>query len=321
MKDLVTVDNLVKHFLTQRSFFKTDKSIVRAVDGVSLVIEEGQTLGLVGESGCGKSTLGRLIAGLLEPTSGKIQFDGKDLTNLNSQEARPVRRNIQVIFQDPYASLNPRMSAGQIIGEALLIHHIVDKSEITNKVKYLLDIVGLSPEIINRYPHQFSGGQRQRIGIARSLSLTPKLIIADEPVSSLDVSIQAQIINLLVDLQKEFGLTYLFIAHDLRVIAHISDRVAVMYLGKIVEVASSRELYQKPYHPYTEALLSAIPRLNPVKVRKRIILKGDIPSPINPPSGCRFHTRCIYAQDKCKYIEPELIRKDNRQFACHFPLD
>lgn len=320
MKDLVTVDNLVKHFLTQRSFFKTDKSSVRAVDGVSLAIEEGQTLGLVGESGCGKSTLGRLIAGLLEPTSGKIQFEGKDLTNLNSKEARSVRRNIQVIFQDPYASLNPRMSAGQIIGEALLIHHIVDKSEITNKVNYLLDIVGLSPEIINRYPHQFSGGQRQRIGIARSLSLTPKLIIADEPVSSLDVSIQAQIINLLVDLQKEFGLTYLFIAHDLRVIAHISDRVAVMYLGKIVEVASSRELYQKPYHPYTEALLSAIPRLNPVKVRKRIILKGDIPSPINPPSGCRFHTRCIYAQDKCKYIEPELIRKNSRQFACHFPL-
>lgn len=320
MKYLVETKSLVKHFLIQQNFFNNKKLVVHAVSGVSLSIEKGKTFGLVGESGCGKSTLGRLISGLLKPTSGSIEFDGKNLADYSAKEFKNIRRNMQVIFQDPYASLNPRMTAGQMIGEPLIIHNIVSGAEINKKVKELLDIVGLPKNSISRYPHEFSGGQRQRIGIARSLALNPKLIIADEPISSLDVSIQAQIINLLIDLQKNFELTYLFIAHDLRVVEYISDKVAVMYLGKIMEIGVSDDLYKKPIHPYTEALLSAIPMLDITKRKKRIVLKGEIPSPINPPSGCRFHTRCIYTKDKCRQIEPLLIEADGRQFACHFPL-
>lgn len=318
---ILTLNNITKHFPAPGGMFKKADGVVHAVDGVSFSVQKGEIFGLVGESGCGKSTLGRVIARLIEPTSGKIIFDGRDITRLKSKELKSVRRDLQIIFQDPYASLNPRMPVGEIIGEALAIHGIANGVEKSRRIEKLVDIVGLPKDAVSRYPHEFSGGQRQRIGIARAIALNPKFIIADEPISALDVSIQAQIINLFRDLQKEFDLTYLFIAHDLRVVEYISDRVAVMYLGKIMEIATAKEIYKHPVHPYTEALLSAVPLPDPAKKKKRIILKGELPSPINPPSGCVFHTRCIYAQERCRIEVPLLIpRRNNILAACHFPL-
>lgn len=300
-KDLVRVRNLVKHFPVENS-----ADVVRAVDDVSFDIFAGETLGLVGESGCGKSTVGRCLLRLYEPTSGEVWFEGRNISVLPNKELQALRREMQIIFQDPYASLNPRLSVLSIVSEPLKIHGIGNKTEQKERVADLLQKVGLDPAYMNRYPHEFSGGQRQRIGIARALALNPKLIVCDEPVSALDVSVQAQVVNLLQDLQAEFGLTYLFISHGLAVVEHISSRVAVMYLGRIVEIAEARELYEEPLHPYTQALLSAIPIPDPRKKRDRIVLQGDVPTPINPPSGCRFRTRCPLAIDECSRTDPEL---------------
>jgi oligopeptide/dipeptide ABC transporter ATP-binding protein len=304
---LLEVRDLKKHFPIYAGLFSRVAGQVYAVDGVSFRIERGETLGLVGESGCGKSTVGRTLLKLLEPTDGKIIVRGADITGLDREEMLPYRRQMQMIYQDPYASLNPRMSAGEIVGEPLAIHRVGTPAERRERVEYLFDRVGLRPETLDRFPHEFSGGQRQRIGIARALALSPELIVGDEPVSALDVSIQAQIINLLIDLQDEFGLSYLFVAHDLAVVEHISHRVAVMYLGRIVEMTDKRTLFDMPLHPYTEALLSAVPIPKArAKGRKRVILTGDVPSPINPPPGCHFHQRCPYAMARCKVEAPAL---------------
>lgn len=319
---ILEVKNLVMHFpLTQGIVIQRKVGAVKAVDGVSFSIKKGETLGLVGESGCGKSTTGRAILQLYKPTSGEVMYEGQDLVKINAGEMRKMRRYLQMIFQDPYASLNPRMTVGNIISEPMQVHNIGNGKERRERVQYLLEVVGLNPYFANRYPHEFSGGQRQRVGIARALAADPSLIVADEPVSALDVSIQAQIINLLEDLQSQFNLTFLFIAHDLSVVRHISDRVAVMYLGKIVELADRNDLYQNPLHPYTKALLSAVPIPDPKveKKRQRIILTGDVPSPINPPSGCHFHTRCSLAQQICSEQDPEWRDAGGGHFvACHF---
>ncbi len=315
---LLEVKELKKYFPLRGGLFSKAVGYVRAVDGISFHIRQGETLGLVGESGSGKSTTGRAILRLIEPTSGEVYFKGIDVLKLKKEELRTLRRQMQIIFQDPYASLNPRMTVGSIVGEPLIIHKIGSRSDRAGRVEAILQRVGLSAEHMRRYPHEFSGGQRQRIGIARALALQPDLIIGDEPVSALDVSIQAQVINLLQDLQREYGLTYLIIAHDLNVIRHISHRIAVMYLGKIMEVADSESLYRSPQHPYTEALLSAVPVPDPSRRRDRVVLKGDIPSPIHPPSGCVFHTRCPYVEDRCRKEIPILkTLPDGRQVACH----
>jgi len=315
----IEVDNLVKHFPIRKGFFSSGEAgTVRAVDGISFTVARGETLGLVGESGCGKSTTGRLMLRLIDPTSGALRYDGTDLARVSPKQMRERRRELQIIFQDPFSSLNPRMTVENIITEPLVIHSIGNAASRRARAHELLDIVGLARSYANRYPHEFSGGQRQRIGIARALALRPQFVVCDEPVSALDVSIQAQVINLMQDLQKEFGLTYLFISHNLAVIRHIADRVAVMYLGKIVELTDKHSLYADPKHPYTQALLSAIPIANPDRKRQRVVLTGDVPSPINPPAGCRFHTRCPYAEARCRSIEPPLIDVGGgHQVACH----
>ena len=321
---LLEVQEVTKHFpITEGIVFKHEVASVKALDGVSLTVRRGETLGIVGESGCGKSTLARVILRLLEPTSGSIRFDGREITRLSERALHPVRRDVQMIFQDPYASLNPRKRVGFIVAEPLEVHGIGTEAERKRRVQDLLEVVGLSPEHYNRFPHEFSGGQRQRIGVARALALNPKLIVADEPVSALDVSVQAQILNLLKDLQAEFGLTYVFIAHDLSVVRHISDRVAVMYLGKLVELSDARDLYAGPRHPYTGALLSAVPIANPRRGRgrSRFVLTGDVPNPINPPSGCRFHPRCPRVRDACAETEPALEPLGvGHEAACFYPL-
>ena len=321
---LVEVTNLKKYFPIRAGILQREVARVHAVDDVSLAVSKGETVGLVGESGCGKSTLGRCIVRLLEPTAGDVVFDGRSIGKLGARSLRPLRRQMQMVFQDPYASLNPRKRVGTIVGDPLKIHGLGDRKERKKQVEELLKTVGLSPEHYNRFPHEFSGGQRQRIGVARALALRPKLIVADEPVSALDVSIQAQMVNLLEELQDEFGLTYLFIAHDLGVVRHVSDRIAVMYLGKLVELSPAEELYTRPIMPYTEALRSAVPIPDPdlSDKRERIVLEGDVPSPIHPPSGCRFHPRCRYATEVCSQIEPPLVDYGNGHLAaCHHPLN
>ncbi len=320
---ILQINNLVKYFPINGGIFGKEIAKVHAVDNISFSLQKGKTLGLVGESGCGKSTLGRTILRLIEPTAGTILFNGKDITNISQKELRNLRKEFQIVFQDPFASLNPRMSIREILSEPFEIHGLYkDKTQREAKIISLLNEVGLSPEAIDRYPHEFSGGQRQRIGIARALSLNPKIIICDEPVSALDVSIQSQILNLMMDLRDKYKLSFIFIAHDLSVIEHISDDVAVMYLGKIVEYTSSENLYKKPIHPYTKALISSIPRHDIVEKRQRQVIQGDIPSPINPPTGCRFHTRCPFAKDICSQQIPELKNLGSEQnthfVACHF---
>ncbi|NLM97069.1 MAG: dipeptide ABC transporter ATP-binding protein [Halanaerobiaceae bacterium] len=318
-KKILEVKNLKKYFPVKTGVFRKTTGYVKAVDDVSFYIREGETLGLVGESGCGKSTTGAVILRLLDATDGEVIFGGKDILALNRREMREIRKEMQIIFQDPYASLNPRMTVEEIVGEPLVIHKMVSsKKEKKEKVVELLENVGLTADQMSRFPHEFSGGQRQRIGIARALAVGPKLIIADEPVSALDVSIQAQVINLLQELQEEFGLTYLFIAHDLSVVKHISNRVAVMYLGKIVEITGKYDLYDNPLHPYTRSLLSAIPLPEPGKKKERIILEGDVPSPVDPPAGCHFHPRCPMAKDICREKTPVLKEYTPGHFAsCH----
>ncbi len=319
--DLIDVRDLYKYFPIHAGVFSRHVGDVRAVDGIDFTIKKGETLGLVGESGSGKTTAGRVVLRLLEATKGQVLFEGRDIGAMGREEVRKLRKEMQIIFQDPYASLNPRMTVGDIISEPLKIHNLAKGSDATDRVQELLRLVGLQPYHANRYPHEFSGGQRQRVGIARSLAVSPKFIVADEPVSALDVSIQAQVINLMQDLQEQFSLTYLFIAHDLSVVRHISTRVAVMYVGKIVEIADRDDLYANPLHPYTQALLSAIPIPDPrvESRRKRIILTGDIPSPVNPPSGCRFHTRCPVAFDRCKVEVPPLnTYASGHVAACHW---
>jgi len=315
---LLEVNDLIKHFPIKGGVFGRVMGHVKAVDGISFYVNKGETLGLVGESGCGKTTTGKVVLRLEEATEGQILFEGKNVLDMGREEMRAMRREMQIIFQDPYSSLNPRMTVGNIIGEALEIHGLAKGKKKEKRVKELLETVGLTAHHMRRYPHEFSGGQRQRIGVARALAVDPKLIVCDEPVSALDVSIQAQVINLMEDLQDDFDLTYLFIAHDLSVVKHISDRIAVMYLGKIVEMADKNELFENPIHPYTQALLSAIPIPDPTIKREKIILKGDVPSPVNPPSGCRFHTRCPYVMDICKTEEPEFVDwGDGHYAACH----
>ncbi|MCR8996934.1 ABC transporter ATP-binding protein [Brevibacillus laterosporus] len=318
VEDLLVVNRLKKYYPITGGVFAREIGAVKAVDDVSFRVKRGETLGLVGESGCGKSTTGRSILRLIEPTSGEVLFEGKNVARMKREEVREIRKDMQIIFQDPFASLNPRHTVGKILEEPLIVHGINSSKERSKRVHELLEVVGLSSYHAGRYPHQFSGGQRQRIGIARALILNPKLIVADEPVSALDVSVQSQVLNLMQDLQKEFNLTYLFIAHDLSVVRHISDRVGVMYLGRIAELADKDELYTNPLHPYTKALLSAVPVADPDKKQERIILQGDLPSPANPPSGCTFHTRCPHVMDVCREKRPEMLAsRENHLVACH----